>query len=107
MLFLLWFLYSIDDIEDNSDLRRGIPSAHIKFGLASALNSANYVYFVVLDRIEKELPREIYAEASKIYARRLLQLHQGQGEKWIEPTYFNEYFNLFTLINRNGHLLER
>lgn len=40
----------VDDIEDDSRLRRGVPSAHRVFGLASTLNTANYVYFIGLEK---------------------------------------------------------
>lgn len=34
----------IDDIEDDSMLRRGKPAAHIVFGKAQTVNSATYLY---------------------------------------------------------------
>lgn len=40
----------IDDIEDNSKLRRGVPVAHSIFGVPSVINTANYVYFLALER---------------------------------------------------------
>lgn len=40
----------VDDIEDNSKLRRGIPVAHSIFGVAPVINTANYVYFLALER---------------------------------------------------------
>ena len=43
-------LSSIDDIEDNSKLRRGIPVAHNIFGVAQTINSANYIYFLAMER---------------------------------------------------------
>ncbi len=33
----------IDDVEDNSELRRGIPVAHKIYGIPSTINCANYV----------------------------------------------------------------
>ena len=45
------FYYRIDDIEDNSKLRRGIPVAHSIYGVAQTINSANYVYFLALQKI--------------------------------------------------------
>lgn len=42
--------FRIDDIEDNSKLRRGIPVAHHIFGVPSTINSANYVYFLGLEK---------------------------------------------------------
>jgi geranylgeranyl pyrophosphate synthase len=41
-------LNRIDDVEDNSELRRGIPVAHKIYGVASTINSANYVYVLFL-----------------------------------------------------------
>ena len=40
----------IDDIEDNSSLRRGIPVAHNIYGVAHTINCANYMYFVGLEK---------------------------------------------------------
>ena len=48
----------IDDIEDSSELRRGQPSAHIKFGLALTINSANLAYFEALQLLQSiEIPK--------------------------------------------------
>ncbi|KAG5323008.1 GGPPS synthase, partial [Acromyrmex heyeri] len=41
----------IDDIQDNSILRRGIPVAHSVYGTASSLSAANYVLFIALERV--------------------------------------------------------
>lgn len=41
----------IDDIEDNSNLRRGIPVAHNIYGVPQTINSANYVYFLGLEKV--------------------------------------------------------
>ncbi|KAJ1550555.1 geranylgeranyl pyrophosphate synthetase, partial [Cladochytrium tenue] len=65
----------IDDVEDNSDLRRGIPVAHKVYGVASSINAANYVYFLALQRIaDLENPSCV-----SIFTEELLQLHRGQG----------------------------
>ena len=40
----------IDDIQDNSVLRRGQPVAHKIFGVGSVINCANYVYFLAQQR---------------------------------------------------------
>lgn len=42
----------IDDIEDNSKLRRGKPVAHSIFGVAPVINCANYVYFLALSKCQ-------------------------------------------------------
>ncbi|KAL8918061.1 MAG: hypothetical protein Q9208_007583 [Pyrenodesmia sp. 3 TL-2023] len=65
----------IDDVEDSSLLRRGIPVAHSIFGTAQTINSANYVYFQALN----ELLKLNNAEVVRIYAEELCNLHRGQG----------------------------
>ncbi|XP_035233350.1 geranylgeranyl pyrophosphate synthase-like isoform X2 [Stegodyphus dumicola] len=65
----------IDDIEDNSKLRRGIPVAHSIFGIASTINSANYVYFLGLERTLKLG----HPKATAVFTEQLLELHRGQG----------------------------
>lgn len=46
-----FYFYRIDDIQDNSILRRGIPVAHSVYGIASSLSAANYVLFIALERV--------------------------------------------------------
>ncbi|XP_022643970.1 geranylgeranyl pyrophosphate synthase-like isoform X2 [Varroa destructor] len=65
----------VDDIEDDSRRRRGVPSAHRVFGLASTLNTANYVYFIALEKCLK-LGR---SSAIEVFSEQLLELHRGQG----------------------------
>lgn len=65
----------IDDIEDNSKLRRGIPVAHSIFGVASTINAANYAYFIALQRCQA-LDNQV---AMKVFVDELLNLHRGQG----------------------------
>ncbi|KND03348.1 farnesyltranstransferase [Spizellomyces punctatus DAOM BR117] len=65
----------IDDVEDDSDLRRGIPVAHKIFGIPSTINCANYVYFLALQKLSNlNDPRAV-----QIFTEELLQLHRGQG----------------------------
>ncbi|EXJ65855.1 uncharacterized protein A1O5_11096 [Cladophialophora psammophila CBS 110553] len=66
----------IDDVQDNSVLRRGIPVAHNIFGTAQTINSANYVYFLALREL---LHLESRDEAMEIFTTELLNLHRGQG----------------------------
>ncbi|PNS16573.1 hypothetical protein CAC42_73 [Sphaceloma murrayae] len=65
----------VDDVEDNSLLRRGVPVAHSIFGTAQTINSANYVYFVAL----QELLKLNNPTLIQIYTEELLNLHRGQG----------------------------
>ena len=66
----------IDDVQDNSILRRGIPVAHNIFGTAQTINSANYVYFLALQELQNLKNRD---EANHIFTNELLNLHRGQG----------------------------
>ncbi|CAM9891690.1 unnamed protein product, partial [Phaeothamnion confervicola] len=65
----------VDDIEDNSKLRRGVPVVHSIYGVASTINTANYVYFLALERIHMLGSRE----ALDCFVLELLNLHRGQG----------------------------
>lgn len=66
----------IDDVQDSSILRRGIPVAHNIFGTAQTINSANYVYFLALQELQKLAHKD---EAMEIFTTELLNLHRGQG----------------------------
>ena len=66
----------VDDIEDNSKLRRGMPVAHSIFGVPATLNCANYVYFLALQKCHS-LGSEV---AMALFVRELLNLHRGQGQ---------------------------
>jgi len=69
----------LDDIEDNSILRRGIPVAHKIFGVPSTINSANYVMFICLERV-LDLGRDLgHDDAVKVFCEQMLELHRGQG----------------------------
>jgi geranylgeranyl diphosphate synthase, type III len=68
----------IDDIQDNSMLRRGRPVAHNIFGVAQTINAGNYVYFLALQELQK-LPCETVQQAMEIYTTEMLYLHRGQG----------------------------
>ncbi|KAI8853020.1 geranylgeranyl pyrophosphate synthase [Chytridium lagenaria] len=65
----------IDDVQDDSALRRGIPVAHKIYGVASVINSANYVYFVALQRVMEIKDSRIV----QIFTDELINLHRGQG----------------------------
>ncbi|KAK3775013.1 hypothetical protein RRG08_019389 [Elysia crispata] len=66
----------VDDIEDNSKLRRGIPVTHSIFGVPQTINTANYVYFLGLERLFTLGNLE---ETTKVFTKHLLELHRGQG----------------------------
>ncbi|GBE83942.1 Geranylgeranyl pyrophosphate synthase [Sparassis crispa] len=86
----------VDDIEDDSQLRRGIPVAHKIYGIPQTINSANYVYFLAYQALfvlrsgigpSSELEMEgkgkkrliPFRELDRIVTAELLSLHRGQG----------------------------
>lgn len=80
----------IDDIEDNSQLRRGNPVAHKIYGVPQTINSANYVYFLAFQEIlalkaqgntSDDTQKRLYSESDmdQIVTTELLNLHRGQG----------------------------
>ncbi|XP_021200662.2 terpene synthase isoform X1 [Helicoverpa armigera] len=69
------YFNAIDDIQDNSILRRGIPVAHSIYGVASTINAANYTMIVALEKTQ-ELGHPM---ATRVYTEQLLELHRGQG----------------------------
>lgn len=87
LCILLHLTYDrIDDIEDGSELRRGFSAAHIVFGVPQTINSANYIYFCALQRLqclEKPQLTAIFCStvSFSIVANQgeLMALHRGQG----------------------------
>jgi geranylgeranyl diphosphate synthase type 3 len=65
----------IDDIEDNSKLRRGCPVAHSIFGVPTVINGANYAYFLALEKCHALRN----PQAMDVFVGELLNLHRGQG----------------------------
>lgn len=71
----------IDDIEDDSTLRRGKPALHKIFGRDVAINVGNALYFIPLVTLlkQKNYPDKIILKAFKIYLEEMINLHFGQG----------------------------
>jgi geranylgeranyl diphosphate synthase type 3 len=65
----------VDDIEDNSRLRRGQPVTHHVYGVPLTINTANYMYFVAMEKVYNTGS----PEAIKVFLEELLNLHRGQG----------------------------
>ncbi|QRV84212.1 farnesyl-diphosphate synthase [Ceratobasidium sp. AG-Ba] len=74
----------IDDIEDNSQLRRGAPVAHKIYGIPQTINTANYVYFLAYQelfklRSKQEASSHTTNDLDRVVTEELLNLHRGQG----------------------------
>ena len=69
-----------DDIEDNSELRRGKPAAHVAYGLDSALNSGSWLYFRALQSIEGyHAPADTKLDLYTAALTHIRALHEGQA----------------------------
>jgi geranylgeranyl diphosphate synthase type 3 len=68
-------LCRIDDIEDNSILRRGIPVAHSIYGVPSTISAANCQIYRVLEMVLSLN----HPEAVRIFTKQALELHRGQA----------------------------
>ncbi len=72
----------VDDIEDQGELRRGMPCLHRIFGLDIALNAGNFIYFLpllVLAKNKKKFKPEVLTRAYENYIQEMINLSLGQG----------------------------
>ncbi|KAH7055784.1 polyprenyl synthetase [Macrophomina phaseolina] len=65
----------LDDIEDDSKLRRGSPSTHMIYGKGQTINSANYIFVQAF----AEMQRLKSPEATEILINEVENLHCGQS----------------------------
>jgi geranylgeranyl diphosphate synthase type 3 len=65
----------IDDIQDNSVLRRGISAAHTIYGVPRTFNAANYVQFIGLNRVQSLN----HPKAITLCTEHILDMYHGQG----------------------------
>jgi len=69
-----------DDIEDNSDERRGKPAVHLLHGVDTAINSGSFLYFLPLACIDSWPQNDgCRAAAYALWACHLRKLHLGQA----------------------------
>lgn len=72
----------VDDIEDDSELRRGKKCTHKLYGVDIAVNAGNAMYFIpfiLLYRNEMNLSDEVKAKAYDLCIEEMLKIHFGQG----------------------------
>jgi ophiobolin F synthase len=65
----------LDDLEDNSTLRRGYPATHILFGQAQSINSANFMFV----RAVQEVSQLLSPAALGVVLEELEGLYLGQS----------------------------
>ncbi len=70
----------VDDIADQSQVRRGQPSIHLKYGLPVALNAGNWLYFWPLMLVAAmRLPPEKELWVHRLCHHIMMKLHCGQA----------------------------
>ena len=98
-----------DDIEDNADLRRGKPAAHIAYGLDTALNAGSWLYFEAPVCINKlKVAESLKLRLYETYTNELRRLHLGQAMDifWHRtPDFFPEEEEYLAMVkNKTGTL---
>jgi len=69
-----------DDLEDNSDERRGQPAIHLLYGSDTAINSGSFLYFLPLTVLENwDGDPQTQIRIWKLWAEHLRLLHLGQS----------------------------
>lgn len=72
----------VDDVEDNSELRRGKPCSHRIYGVDVAVNAGNAMYFLpflTLIKNKAKLPPEKINKIYDIYIKEMINLSLGQA----------------------------
>lgn len=72
----------VDDIEDNSDMRRGKPCTHKKYGVDVAVNAGNAMYYLSMLpflRNRKRYGAKETLKAYDVYIEEMVRLSYGQG----------------------------
>ncbi|MEE8632478.1 MAG: polyprenyl synthetase family protein [Candidatus Bathyarchaeia archaeon] len=72
----------VDDVEDQSELRRGRPCTFRTYGLDVAINSGNAMYFLPLLPLihnRKRIPPDTLSKVYGVYAQHMITLSFGQA----------------------------
>ena len=72
----------IDDLEDNSELRRGKPCTHKIFGVDVAINAGNFMYFLAFFpfiKNKESFKPETLLKAWEVTLEEITRIHYGQG----------------------------
>lgn len=72
---------AVDDVEDNSDLRRGKPCIHRIYGVDIAINMGNTLYYLPLVQLMRngKYSQEVIDKLARIYLEEMLNLSIGQA----------------------------
>ena len=72
----------VDDVEDDSELRRGKPTIHKIFGEDIAINLGNAMYFlplIIFIKKKNEIEKDRLIKAYETYIEEMIKLSFGQG----------------------------
>jgi len=74
----------VDDIEDDSKMRRGKPCLHLIYKVDLSINVGNAMYFMPLAQFRdlhrnKLVSTEVLLRAYELYSEEMTNLHLGQG----------------------------
>jgi geranylgeranyl pyrophosphate synthase/predicted secreted hydrolase len=70
----------VDDVEDESNVRRGGPSCHLLFGTAQAINAGTAAYFLAEPPLDQDdLPDAVKLEIYRLYFDAMRAGHAGQA----------------------------
>lgn len=71
----------VDDVEDNSDLRRGKPCIHKIYGVDIAINMGNTLYYLPLVQLMRtgKYSQDVIDKLAKVYIEEMLNLSIGQA----------------------------
>jgi octaprenyl-diphosphate synthase len=93
-----------DDIEDNSEERRGKPAVHLLYGTDTAINSGCFMYFLPLSCIDGwDAPAQAKLELYSLWAREMRSLHLGQSldiawhRTWDSLPSIDDYYTMCAL----------
>lgn len=81
-----------DDIEDDSQYRRGLPTLHIAHGIPIALNTGDALYTLLWKKlVNVDLPPSKLVKIQKLYAEAFKKVVDGQGIElsWIREGKFS------------------
>ncbi len=75
----------MDDIEDNSKVRREKPCVHLIYGIDVSTNAGNFMYFLPMHFFLKRklFPNEILNKLLEIYIQEMVHIHIGIKHKLI------------------------
>lgn len=88
----------VDDVEDNSDIRRGKPSIHNIYGIDVAINAGNAMYYLpLLSVMKSNLPSNTKIKIYELYIQEMINLSFGQAmdigwHNWLKDNVTEEQY---------------